>query len=132
MYRKESNVDELRYSMLMEKCGGADKKIDAKKNFDLTSLLPPEVCLRKHVNRINYQAAIWKRGHIQKPEIPSPTDDNGWVMVNGRIEPKWYEGESLHQQLVDILQDYNDETDSGSDTEQFSDEDGSDSDSDDD
>ena len=55
-------------------------------------------------------------------------------MVNGRIEPKWYEEESLPPQLADILQDYNDEdeTDSGSDAEQFSDEDGSDSDSDDD
>ena len=62
------------------------------------------------------------------------TDDNGWVMVNGRIEPKWYEGESLPPQLADILQDYNDEdeTDSGSDAKQFSDEDGSDSHSDDD
>ena len=55
--------------------------------------------------------------------FPSPTDDNGWVMVNERIEPKWYEGESLPPQLVDILQDYNDEdeTDSGSHAEQFSD-----------
>ena len=53
-------------------------------------------------------------------------------MVNERIESKWYEGESLPPQLTDILQDYNDEdeTDSGSDAEQFSDEDGSDSDDD--
>ena len=82
---KESNVDELCCSMLMEKCGGADNKLDAKKNFDLSSLPPSEVCLRKHVKRVNYQVAIWKRGHDQNPEIPSPTDDNGWVMVNGRI-----------------------------------------------
>ena len=92
------------------------------------------MCLREYVKRVNYQVAIWKRGHVQNPEIPSPSDDNGWVMVNGRIETKWYEGESLPPQLADILQDYNDEdeTDSGSDAEQFSDEDGSDSDSDDD
>ena len=120
--------------MLREKCGGADEKLDAKKNYDLSSLPPPEVCLREHVKRVNYQVAIWKRGHVENPGIPSPTDDNGWVMVNGRIEPKWYEGESLPPQLADILQDYNDEdeTDSGRDAEQFSDEDGSDSDSDDD
>ena len=138
MYRKKSvkisNVDELRCSMLMEKCGGVDKIFDAKKNYDFSNLPPPEVCLREHVKLVNYQVAIWKRGHVQNPEIPSPTDDNGWGMVNGRIEPKWYEGESLPPQLDDILQDYNeeDETDSGSDAEQFSDEDGSDSDSDDD
>ena len=138
MYRKKSvnilNVDDLHCSMLMEKCGGADKKIDAKKNFDLSSLPLPEVCLREHVTRVNYQVAIGKRGHVQNPEIPSPTDDNGWVMVNGRIEPKWYEGESLPPKLADILQDYNneDETDSGSDAGQFSDEHGSNSDSDND
>ena len=105
-----------------------------RKNFDLSSLPSPEVCLREHVKRVNYQAAIWNRGHFQNPEIPSPTDDNGWVMVNGRIEPKWYEGGSLPPQLADILQEYNDqdETDNGSDAEQFSDDDGSDSDSDDD
>lgn len=141
MYRtksgKVSKVDELRCSMLLEKCGGADKKLDAKKNFDLSSLPPPEVCLREHVKRVNYQVAIWKRGHVPNPEIPSPADDNGWVMVNGTIEPKWYEGESLPPQLADILQrfDNEDDTDSGSDDEQFSDgesEDGSDSDSDND
>ena len=104
---KISNVDELRCSMLMEKCGGADKNLMQRKTM---------------------------RGHVQNPEILSPTDDNGCVMVNRRIKPKWYERESLSPQLADILQDYNDEdeTESGSDAEQFSDEDGSDSDSDDD
>ena len=57
MYRKKSvkilNVDERRYSMLMEKCGGADKKLDAKKNYDLSSLPPPDVCLHEHVKRVN-------------------------------------------------------------------------------
>ena len=110
----------------------ADKKLDKKKIFYLSSLPPPEVCLREHVKRVNYQVAIWKRGHVQNTEIPSPTDDNSWVMVNGRIEPKWYEWESLPPQLADILQDYNDEdeTDSGSGAKQYSDEDGSDSDDD--
>ena len=109
-------------------------KIRCKKHFDHSSLPPPEGCLCKHVKRVNYQVAIWKRIHVQNPEIPSPTDDNGWVMVNGRIEPKWYEGESLPPQLADILQHCNDEdeTDSVSDAEQFSDEDRSNSDSDDD
>ena len=50
MYRKKS--------MFMEKCGEADKKLDAKKIFDLSSLPPPEVCLREHVKRVNYQVAI--------------------------------------------------------------------------
>ena len=96
---KISNVDGLRCSMLMEKCGGADKKFDEKKNFDLSSLPPLEVGLCKHVKRVNYQVAIWKRGHVQNTENPSPTDDNGWVMVNGRIEPMRYKGERLPPQL---------------------------------
>ena len=101
MYKKKSYVDDLRCSMLMDKFGGADKT--TKKIFDISSLHPPEVCLREHVKRVNYQVAIWKRGHVQNPEIPSPTYDNGWVMVNRRIKSKWYEGESLPLQLVDIL-----------------------------
>lgn len=137
MYRqksaKVSKVNELRYLMLTEKCGGVDKKLDAKKNFDLSSLPPPEVCLREHVKRVNYQVAIWKRGHVQNPEIPSPTDDNGWCLANGSIEPRWYEGDSLPPQLADILQDL-DESDTdqreSDDDEQSSDEDNiSDSDS---
>ena len=49
-------------------------------------------------------------------------------MVNRRIKPKRYEGECLPPQLDDILEDYNeaDETDSGSDAEQFSDSDSDD------
>ena len=83
------------------------------------------MCLCEHVKRVNYQVAIWKQGHVQNPEITSLTDDNGWVMVNRRIKPKWYEVESLPLQLDDILEDYNDadETDSGSDATQFSDRD---------
>ena len=85
---------------------GLTKKLDAKKNYDLSSLPPPEVCLREHVKRVNYQVAIWKRGHVQNPEIPSPTDDNGWVMVNWKIEPKWYEGSSGPKDQNTLLPTY--------------------------
>ena len=72
-----TEVDKLRHSMLTERCGGAGGKLDAKKTIDLSSLPPPRVCLREHIKRVNFQVGIWKRAHVQNPEIPSPMDDNG-------------------------------------------------------
>jgi hypothetical protein len=43
-------------------------------------------------------------GNIQNPEIRSPTDDNGWIVVGENIEPKWCEGDILPPKLADILE----------------------------
>ena len=108
MYEQKSGrihgVNELRCAMLTERCGGTLKELDHKKNVDLSTLPPPKVCLREHIKRVNYQVAIWKRAHIQNPEVPSPVDNNGWVMVGDSIEPKWYEGDTLPPKLADILE----------------------------
>ena len=77
---KTKEVDRLRYEMLQSKCGGA---LDSKKNIDLSSLPPPRVCLQQHIRRVNYQVAIWKRGHIPKPDIPHPSEDHDWTINDG-------------------------------------------------
>ena len=52
---------------------------------------------------MNYQVAIWKRAHISKPVVLLPTEDNGWILVNKVIEPKWCDGNILPTYLADIL-----------------------------
>ena len=46
---------------------------------------------------------IWKRAHISKSVVPSPTEDNGWIFVNKVIEPKWCDGDILPTNLNEIL-----------------------------
>jgi len=92
---KTTEVDTLRHTMLLEKCGSADGKLDPNKTIDLSSLPPPRVCLIGHIKRTNCQVGIWKRSLEHNPSIPAAVDDNGWVMVGESIEPKWCEGEVL-------------------------------------
>jgi len=74
--------------MLLDKCGGNDMKFDPQKNVDLKTVPPLRVFFQEHIKRVIYQVAIWKRLCIHDPVIPPPTDDNGWVMVEQKIEPK--------------------------------------------
>jgi hypothetical protein len=81
-----TKVDELRYILLVSKCGGEKgQEIKLKRKVDLPH---PRVCLKEHVNRVNYQVGIWKRVHMAMPEIPDPTDNPG-------LEPKWCAGDIL-------------------------------------
>ena len=42
--------------------------------------------------------------HIPEPEIPSPDSINGWVMLDGHLEPLWIDGDILPINWVPILQ----------------------------
>lgn len=56
--------------------------------------------------------------HITDPDIPLATDGHGWTMVDGKMEPLWYDGDVLPQQLIDIVEG------SSTDDEDKSDDDG--------
>ena len=78
--------------------------------------LPPcKKNLYPHTRRTNYTVAVWKRAHINKPEIPSPSESHGWILNQNTsiLEPIWSDGDILPQQLIDILQamDSDDESD---------------------
>ena len=61
--------------------------------------------------------AIWKRSHIPNPEIPNPTN-HGWIMSGGLLQPHWFYGNKLPDQLVDIVaRNEDDRGDDQSDTE---------------
>ncbi|KAG1653091.1 hypothetical protein GQR58_025810 [Nymphon striatum] len=98
------DVDEVRAMLIKKKCGQNSDKLDAKKNVDLAKLPPPRRCLREHIKRTNYQVAIWKRANIAICDVPEANEDNnGWMLVNGKLEPCWCEGEILPMRIADIL-----------------------------
>ena len=91
MYKpKDSHltVDDLCYEIVLKKCCGKENQLNQKKSADWSSLPPRIACLRKHLKRVNYQEAIWKRARISKLVIPLPTGSNGWIVVHKVIEPK--------------------------------------------
>ena len=48
--------------------------------------------------------AVWKRAHLNNPEIPNPSEDHGWKVIDGTIEPLWVNGEVIPPKLADILE----------------------------
>ena len=69
--------------------------------FDMGALPPCSEYLLQHIKRVNYQLSICKRSHIQHPQVPDP-EGHGWVHVNNRLEPLWYDCQMLPQDLADV------------------------------
>ena len=85
-----SDVDDLRYHMIEEKCG--DEGLDATKNVDMATLPPCRRTLKEKVKRCNYQVGIWKRARQQDPDVPNPAAGHGWTMgEDGMLVPLWSE-----------------------------------------
>ena len=81
--------------------------------------MPPcQSSLVEHINRVNFHVGIWKRAHIQKPDIPDPTEGHGWTVEDGQIEPKWTGKNVLPTELVDILETLNQEKKENEDNEE--------------
>ena len=76
----------------------------------MACLRPPRVCLREHIKRVNFQVGIWKRVHNQNPDIPSPMNDNGWVMVGQNIKTN-----GVMVRLADILETMENDDDNDND-----------------
>lgn len=131
------SVDELRFLRMSELCSKDDKHLAHSRNVDLATLPPCGRSLEQHIRRVNYQVGIWKVAHIANPDIPDACNGHGWTLVDQKIEPLWYEGCVLPQQLADIIEsvsgrDEEDESDddSVSDEQYLSDDDNSESDQD--
>ncbi len=114
------SVDKIRYVKINDLCSA--EGILPTKNIDLGSLPPSRKSLEQHLLRANYQVAIWKNSHIPNPQIPC-AEGHGWMNVDGRLEPKWFEGDMLPQLLIDHCDsdeesaDENDNSDDESDDE---------------
>jgi len=76
------DVNDLQYRLFYTKKGDLD-----------SNQLPPCVdTLRKHCDRANYQAAIWRRSLQSCWHIPSPVG-HGWKLEEGRLIVNWMSGE---------------------------------------
>lgn len=73
---KSKLVDECRYTLFKGgKCSD--------------DILPPTCdSLLKHIERANYQTAVWSRCLTAQMAVPSPIG-NGWHLLDGEIEIKW-------------------------------------------
>ena len=84
MYAPNSGTDDvnlLRYRLFCAKKGDIDSR-----------LLPPcQDTLRKHCQRGNYQAAVWRRSLQNSPVLPSPIG-NGWFMKGECLALDWMSG----------------------------------------
>ena len=59
------------------------------------------------------QVAIWKLSYINDPDVPEPSEKNGWTKNHDEaLEPLWATGDVLPTNLADILDHHNvDKTD---------------------
>ena len=69
----------------------------------MAKLPPPRRCLREHIKRTNYQVATWKRANITIFDAHEASEDNGWMLVGGKLEPCWCEGDIIPTRIADIL-----------------------------
>ena len=119
----------MRFLMMSELCSKNDERLGRLKVVDMSKLPTCRRSLEQHIRRVNFQVGIWKGAHIAKPDVPVPSDGHGWTLLDGRLEPLWYEGHVLPQQLADIADssiDNSDEDSNSESDEEFSDVDNND------
>ena len=107
-------INELHYLKLSE-VGAEDKQVNPSKNVDLASVPPCRKSLEQHIRRVNFQVGIWKHANVPNPTIPAPTDNNGWTLVDGKLEPLWFDCDPLPESLADVSQRCDTEDDEDSD-----------------
>lgn len=74
--KTSANVNECRYSLF-------------RKGKYSDDVLPPNYdCLVRHIERANYQTAVWTQCQSAQVDLPSPTG-NGWLLVNDNLQIVW-------------------------------------------
>jgi len=106
MYGKSTydNVDKLRFETFKSRYDvqTRQKTLSTHSGIDISLLPPCRSSLRKHCQRVNYQAYIWKHAHVAELHLPSPVGC-GWQMdQDGKISIDWVQ-EALPQQCVEAI-----------------------------
>ena len=66
-------------------------------------LPPSKDCFQKHVQRANYQAALWRRCLEAQPDVPSPVE-HGWKLdPEDGLLVKWMDGQPAPEAVLDLL-----------------------------
>ena len=83
-----TEVNEVRYNMF--RLG----------KFSDDSIPPNNDCLVKHLQRANYQTAIWRRAVTQSINAPTPAN-HGWKIDNsGKLQIDWMDGKCAPDALL--------------------------------
>ena len=112
-----NDVDSVRHAKINDLCSG--ELVASTKNVDMGCLPRCRRSLLQHIQRVNYQVGIWKRSLTPNPHIPE-AEGHGWVKIDSKLEPLWYEGSMLPSQLTDVSaeqMDTDDDSDNDSDIE---------------
>ena len=90
LYGSEENytMSELRYMLF------------CSKNAQSSQLPPSEDALRLHVQRANYQAALWKKAMSQEP-IPSPSS-HAWLLHDNTSSVQWMNKDAAPPALLQL------------------------------
>lgn len=99
------SVNELRFMKMRDLYAKDDDRLTCSSTVGMGNLPPCRRSLQQHIRRVNFQVGIWKRAHIANAGTPEANDGDGWALVQGRLEPLWYDGDVLPQQLADIAED---------------------------
>ena len=84
-----SDVNELWYALFCAKKGEAQ----------LHQLPLCRECLKKHCQRANYQAAVWKNS-LHNNEVPTPVG-KGWFLE--RLETDWMDGFPAPRAVIELI-----------------------------
>lgn len=87
-----NNVNDLRYNLFCSRKGEVESH----------QLPPCQDCLKKHSERANFQAAIWKRSILADPNTPVPVR-HGWKMEEGHLVIDWMDGSPAPEAVLDLL-----------------------------
>ena len=84
---------------LNELYGKYEDRFTHSSTIDMGTLPLCRKSLEQHNRRVNFQVGIWERAHVANPDIPEPCNGHGWTLVEGKLEPLWFEGGVLQQQV---------------------------------
>ena len=76
------------YRSKLEDVNKCRNKLFSVKSAPGESLPPTQYALRMHVQRANYQDAVWSRNLQAKPDILS-LYHHGWKRVDGKLSMQW-------------------------------------------
>ena len=72
------------------------------KNAQSHRLPPSKDVLRKHIQRANYQTAVWRNSLVGEPQIPSP-NEHGWIVTGEEITVYWMEQPAAPKALLELI-----------------------------
>ena len=101
---KLHKVDDARYAAFQQKYSPTKHSdpLDKIKGINPSSMPPCHSVLLNKIRRTNYVATLWKKARVHQPCVLK-AEDHGWKLNESAYRINWFEGEQLPQNIVDIL-----------------------------